>query len=134
MTLGFSWPGATQQQNVIFEFSWPDTIQQKAEEKRDRVPRIKLIRSATHYKFGVNLRFSWPKIHSIKEHDTWVFLARYRTTEHMTPRFSWPGVSDSTRDMILGFSWPDHSSRDFRPRVFLARFVTTVSGCQVFLA
>ena len=91
--------------------------------KCHRDPRIFLARSATHYKFDVNPRFSWPKIHSVKEHDTWIFLARYRTIEHMTLEFSWPGISDFTRDMILRFSWSDHSSRDFCPRVFLARFV-----------
>ena len=78
---------------MIPGFSWPGTIQQKIEEKRDRVPWIKLIQSATHYKFGVNLRFSWPKIHSVKEHDTWVFLARYREIEHMILGFSWPGTT-----------------------------------------
>ena len=37
--------------------------------------------------------------------------------------FSWPGIAGSTKDMILEFSWPDDSSRDFCHRIFLARFV-----------
>ena len=77
-------------------------------EKRDRDPQVFLARSATHYNFGVNPRFSWPKIHSVKD----IIL-----------KFFWPGTTDSARDMILGFSWPNHSSRDFCPRVFLVQFV-----------
>ena len=80
---------------MILKFFWLENHSVETEKKRDRDPRIKLTRSATHYKFGVNLRFSWPKIHSVKEHDTWVFLARYRTTEHMTLGFSWPGVTQT---------------------------------------
>ena len=89
-------------------FSWPKIHSVRIEEKCDRVPQIKLIRSATHYKLGVNLGIFWPKTHLVKD---------------MILGFSWPGIADSARDMTLGFSSPDHSSRDFCPRVFLAQFV-----------
>ena len=46
----------------ILGFSGPRYHSVEIEEQRDRDPRIKLIRSATHYKFGVNLGFSWPKL------------------------------------------------------------------------
>ena len=46
---------------MILGFSWPNIA-----EKCDRDPRIFLAQSATHYKFGMDPRFSWPKINSVK--------------------------------------------------------------------
>ena len=39
-----------------------------------------------------DFEFSWLSV-AQQRYDTWVFLARYRTTEHMTLGFSWPGIA-----------------------------------------
>ena len=114
-------------------------------EKCDRDPRIFLARSATHYRFGVNSRFSWPKIHSVRIEEKCDRVPRItliRSATHyrfgvnpkyswpkihsvrdMTLGFSWPSIEQRNLTMTLGFSWPNYSTRDFCPRVFLAQFV-----------
>ena len=57
--LGFSGPRCHSIVEMMKNLSLSDL---DSSEKCDRDPRIFLARSATHYKFGVNLGFSWPKI------------------------------------------------------------------------
>ena len=94
-------------------------------EKRDRDPRIFLAQSATHYKLGMNLRFSWPKTHSVKEHDTWVFLVQYQTEKHdRDPRvFLARSATHYKLGVNLRFSWPKtHSVKEHDTWVILAQY------------